>query len=178
MILFLERSKVSYAFYNTVGFDLTSTNGVYQSTKELFTSPHLRRQKSNWFILTWMTLGIIYTLAISSLLGGAAGYIVPTQTWWQMPDGSLVLNLTEATQACWTLNNGSRLGLPEYNDGSIISGPLWQPFAATYGTTNNVAFCKQNWKDSNSGPSQSSNTGYPLFDDITRCTALLNYPLI
>lgn len=78
---------------------------IYQAFKELLFQPR-RRSLRDWLIIVWIVVGMIYTLSVPSLLSAATGYMVPTESWWKMPDDvSLLLQIiksnTDCTFRCW-----------------------------------------------------------------------------
>ena len=81
----MKRWRVSYGFYVSVGLQGTSLMSIFQAVKELLFQPS-RRSLRDWLILIWIVVGMIYTLSVPSLFSAATGYMVPTQSWWRMPD--------------------------------------------------------------------------------------------
>ena len=154
LILSMERSRVSYNFYVAISFQSTSLASLGYTLRELALSPRLRTMKS-WIIMIWMILGMIYALSIPSILTAATGYTLPSQAFWELPDGTMVSELKDPIHACWLVQDGSRIGIA--ND-SLVSGPSWFSYWISMhnisGTCLNVA------------PS------YPLFNSISDCKQL------
>lgn len=81
----MKKWRVSYGFYVSVGLQGTSLMSIFQAAKELLFQPS-RRSLRDWLIVIWIIIGMVYTLSVPSLLSAATGYMVPTQSWWRMPD--------------------------------------------------------------------------------------------
>jgi len=119
------RPRLSYDFYTAVSFQGTTLLSTYETLKQFFrfTFKSRLRKGRNWLIMMlWMVIGMTYTISVPSLLNAAAGYMVPLEPRWEMPNGDLVLDYAKTFRACWLVKNDSRIG---FDNDTIISGPLF-----------------------------------------------------
>jgi hypothetical protein len=151
LILSMERCRVSYDFYVAISFQSSSLASLGYTLRELALSPRLRTMKS-WIIMIWMIFGMIYALSIPSILTAATGYTLPSQAFWQLPDGTMVSELKNPVHACWLVQDGSRIGLANH---SLVSGPSWFSYWASMRNT--------------SGTCLNAAPDYPLFNSISDC---------
>lgn len=145
---------------------------THQSSKELFGL--FRRSKapkgknvfwnSRLYFLAWMTLSMVYALAIPSLMNAASGYILPTTAVWKMPDESFTSDPYQAYRACWHIEDGSRIGI---SDGSVVSGPIQNLFNSSI-----TIFEEKRLNDS----TFLYDSGYPDFDELTTCNSPVHIP--
>ncbi|KAI8631746.1 hypothetical protein F5Y19DRAFT_493605 [Xylariaceae sp. FL1651] len=115
LVLALETSTVTYAYYTTLAFSNASVETLWQLIK---TFPFIR--SLSVFLCTILliyTLG--YTLFFSVIWSTATGYLSLSHKLYAMPDGEIVPLNTEDLSLCWVLEPG-RLELP---DAHIEIGP-------------------------------------------------------
>jgi hypothetical protein len=151
----MKKSRVSYDYFIAVAFQGSSLSTIVAALKEFYFLPR-HRYFGGWSIMLWMVVSIIYTLSIPSLLSATTGYMVPSEAYWQMPDSSMVSDLSNATRACWLVQDGSRVGL---SNNAYVSGPAYSPFQVQM---NSYAY-------DGIGQCQDINLDYPLFNNITNC---------
>jgi hypothetical protein len=150
----MKQSRVSYDYFMAVGIQGGSLTTMVTVVKEFFFHPRQRRP-SSWLIMLWLVVSLLYTLAVPSLLNATTGYMVPSEAFWMMPDSSMTPDLVNATKACFLVQDGSRIGLP---NNTVISGPSWPVFAGPMYST--IEF---------GGECQNAAPDYPLFNNITNC---------
>ena len=112
--------------------------------------------------MLWMVLGMIYTMSVPSLLNAASGYMVPSETRWEMPNGDLVSDFAKTIRSCWLVKNDSRIG---FDNDTVISGPLFKPFRTALFKAQENGESPDRWRE--------VATEYPRFDEITQCKSLL-----
>jgi hypothetical protein len=151
----MKKSRVSYDYFIAVGLQGSSLSTIVAVFKEFYFLPR-HRYFGGWSIMLWMIIGMIYTLSIPSLLSATTGYTIPSEAYWQMPDSSMVSDLSNATRACWLVQDGSRVGL---SNTTYVSGPAYSPFQVDMSS----------YAYDGIGQCQDSNLDYPLFNNITNC---------
>ena len=155
LVVAMEGSKIPYNLYTA----LTLVGPSFATTIEVSRQPYrfsIAKNFKQTIIFLFLTIALIWTLAITSLLDVAAGYISPTVAWWEVKDNVLVANISEAINTCFTVVDGSRVGL---TDNLTVIGPTvaaWE--LAHTSTIGSYEGCG------------NYTSGYEVYDEISTCS--------
>ena len=112
----METSAVSYQLYASSVFETTSLITTWYALKAVATGHGWRGRA----FFAWFGFATLYVMGYSTLMSAATGYINPSNIRYRMRDDSLVAPDSEKFQHCLRINNGSAVGLADFE---VVPGP-------------------------------------------------------
>ena len=159
----MEVGSVSYTAFASLAFSPISLSSVWEAVKEIYKAKGWRPK----LFLFWFAIATFYVLGTTTLLSAASGYVNPSSTRYQMPDGSFAASNSDNLTSCFDVGDaGNLIGLEKH---TMVDGPPAHRLDPLTGTLDQSFY-----ESDDSETIQSILVHFPLYKAIFNCNSSLS----